>query len=303
MTLKTSPDYSDLEVKVHLATEPDEAVPLSQLQSLVTAALRYKGPVSPTGSAPASPATGDVYVFDAAGTVPWLNNQKVTLHEAIFWDGKEWDLMGASTTGTLIGVTGKAPIVIGGTATTPEVQVTSGTDVREGVVRFATTQEVNAGATVLAAVQPFQLATINQSITNALTRADDAYNNGQTNTTDIANNKSGLIQINSNVYKALVATTENKNNIAHSQVDIQANKDLLTIHERKIVSDQANWVRANKDIADLQLHKAQAELWRKGEEAIIVDTQKLVQKVESLLHDLERKVLILEQNSANHPNP
>ena len=99
MTLKNPAQYDDVEVKVHLATEDYEAVPLVQLKSLVSSALRYKGTITLAGPPPNSPDIGDVYVFDTAGDVVWLSGKKASLHEAVFWDGTNWDLMGSSTTG------------------------------------------------------------------------------------------------------------------------------------------------------------------------------------------------------------
>ena len=98
MTLINPAAYNDVEVKVHTATEDNEAVPLVQLKSLITKALRYKGPCS-LAVEPAKTDVGDVYVFDVAGIASWLGNKSVALHEAVFWDGTNWDLMGSSTTG------------------------------------------------------------------------------------------------------------------------------------------------------------------------------------------------------------
>ena len=104
MTFNTQP-YYDVEVKVHDAKDDDEAVNLGQLKEYAAQALQYKGTKTPSDAAPTNQEVGDVWVFSQAGDLTvnsWVGLQqgtKIQLHEAVFWDGHTWDLLGPVTTG------------------------------------------------------------------------------------------------------------------------------------------------------------------------------------------------------------
>jgi hypothetical protein len=62
--------------------------------------LVFRGTLAPTATAPATPATGDVYVMTAPGTMAasWTGvaGRLVVKGENIAWDGTEWESLGSS---------------------------------------------------------------------------------------------------------------------------------------------------------------------------------------------------------------
>jgi len=130
------------------------------LKSSVTGALIFKGSKDPTAAAPASPATGDVWVMNKAGTLAasWTGaaGQIVQLHEVIAWDGAEWTVMG-STGGTGVStVTATAPLHATGTSAVA-LTVDAASATAAGVVQLATDAEATAGTATNRAVTPAQL--------------------------------------------------------------------------------------------------------------------------------------------------
>ena len=64
--------------------------------------LVFKGTVAPTSTAPAAPATGSVYIMNAAGVMAasWtgMAGKTVTQNENIAWTGSQWESLGGSST-------------------------------------------------------------------------------------------------------------------------------------------------------------------------------------------------------------
>lgn len=88
------------------------------LSANITGALVYKGvkdlTATPTGL---TPAVGDLYVSNKAGTVDagftGLGGTTVAAGEMIIWDGAKWDVVGVgAASGTLTAVTADAPITV-----------------------------------------------------------------------------------------------------------------------------------------------------------------------------------------------
>jgi hypothetical protein len=122
------------------------------------AALTFKGPIDPTTAAPATPATGDVYIASKAGVAAasWtgLAGTAVSLHELLVWDGTEWAGAGVGSTTGVTSVTAGANtgITIGGTATAPVVSGSDATATAKGVVQLATAAEAQTGTDTAKAV-------------------------------------------------------------------------------------------------------------------------------------------------------
>lgn len=259
MTLKNPAQYDDVEVKVHLATEDYEAVPLVQLKSLVTSALTYKGPIGLTSPAPSQPEIGDVYVFDTAGSATWLpGSPSVTLHEAVFYDGTNWDLMGSSTTGGAYVVevkekTGNAVKVDSTDPANPIVTVDL-TDVESQLNAIDTKADNNKSKIEAQAV----------SITNNSKELTNLQNQIVTNDNDIAANVTQIKQLQADVAKQLVVDQHIDNTVAvvndlvkpatatklgtvkipaNSGLEIDASGNLKTKFDAALVAENASHIQ------------------------------------------------------------
>ena len=87
------------------------------LSANITGALIYKGVKDMTAPPGITPAVGDLYVNNKAGTIDagWtgLGGTPGTAGEMVIWDGAKWDLVGAgSATGTVTAVTADSPISV-----------------------------------------------------------------------------------------------------------------------------------------------------------------------------------------------
>ena len=90
------------------------------LSANVTGALTYKGVKDFTAAPGVTPAVGELYVNNKAGTVDagWtgLGGQAATVGEMALWDGTKWDLVGAgAATGTVTAVIADSPISVDNT--------------------------------------------------------------------------------------------------------------------------------------------------------------------------------------------
>ena len=220
MTLKNPAQYDDVEVKVHLATEDYEAVPLVQLKSLVTSALTYKGPIGLASPAPSQPEIGDVYVFNTAGSATWLpGSPSVALHEAVFYDGTNWDLMGSSTTGGAYVV---------------EVKEKTG-----NAVKVDSTDPANPIVTV-------DLTDVENQLNAIDTKADNNKSKIEAQAVSITNNSKELTNL--------------QNQIVTNDNDIAANashtQDLLTEFNAQHLEVQRLRVDVDKNTADLKTIEA-----------------------------------------------
>ena len=125
-------DYRDVDVQVHTAVDAEDAVPLKQLQDMVSKGISYKGAIAPTNAAPVGPSKGDLYVISAAGkfTDPsWgaLQGQTANTHDVVLFEGGRWDLIGAAVdTQHVVEVKGANGIQVTGNINNPVVGLPNG---------------------------------------------------------------------------------------------------------------------------------------------------------------------------------
>ena len=111
------------------------------LSANITGALTYKGTAdftaAPTPGVTTGLAVGHLYVNTTAGTIDagWtgIGGQAGAVGEMAIWDGAKWDIVGSGATSAVTSVTGTAPVVIGGTATAPDVSVSAAVASAAGV--------------------------------------------------------------------------------------------------------------------------------------------------------------------------
>lgn len=121
------------------------------LSANLPGALVYKGTIAPTAAPPTGPASGDVYLTTAAGTLNnagWgaINGTSVNAGDMLIYAGTAWDHVGsAGGAGGVTSVTGTAPITIGGTAGAPVVGVNDASATAKGVVQLADAAAITAG--------------------------------------------------------------------------------------------------------------------------------------------------------------
>lgn len=132
------------------------------LDAVVPAGLEYKGTWNNATTPPSPAANGDFYVWNGGDGVTlsnalWgtANNVVVNDFDRLFYDGTTWDVVptsgGAGGGGTLTGVTGTLPIVIGGTAAEPDVTINPATTSAAGSLSAADKTKldgIDAGAEV-----------------------------------------------------------------------------------------------------------------------------------------------------------
>ena len=90
------------------------------LSANITGALTYKGVKDMTAAPGITPAAGDLYVNNKAGTIDagWtgLAGTPGTVGEMVIWDGSKWDLVGVgSATGTVTAITATSPLSVDNT--------------------------------------------------------------------------------------------------------------------------------------------------------------------------------------------
>lgn len=57
----------------------------------VAGAMTYKGSIAYNATEPATPATGDTYVFSSAGACTWNTSDTVQIGDSAIWNGTSWD--------------------------------------------------------------------------------------------------------------------------------------------------------------------------------------------------------------------
>lgn len=134
------------------------------LSANLPGALVYKGTTDLTGTAPAGPASGHVYVNTAAGTVgaSWtgINGKTATVGEMVLWDGAKWDIVGNGGAAGVTRVTGTAPVVVGGTAQQPDITVSAASTTAAGLLSAADKTKLDG---IAAAAQPGTVTTVTAS--------------------------------------------------------------------------------------------------------------------------------------------
>lgn len=97
----------------------------------VTGAVVFKGLVNFDASEPGSPATGDMYIFQTAGTNTWNTSDVVQVGDQAIWDGTNWQFF--------------------------QSNVLSASETVSGVIELATQAEVTAVTDAVRAVTPATL--------------------------------------------------------------------------------------------------------------------------------------------------
>ena len=130
-------DFGEIAVNYH-ASGPaiyvkDTAGAIRNIGSL-TGALVFKGSKAPGDAAPGTPASGDIWVMSAAGTMAasWIGvaGLAVVKGETIAWDGSEWISLGF------------------------DQPTTDATETVKGIVELATAAETTTGTSNTLAVHP-----------------------------------------------------------------------------------------------------------------------------------------------------
>ncbi len=99
----------------------------------VAGAMTFKGVVAFGAAEPGSPATGDYYVFNTAGTNTWNTSDVVQIGDSVVWDGTNWQFI--------------------------QGNVLAASETIAGVIEIATQAETNTGTDDVRAVTPLKLAT------------------------------------------------------------------------------------------------------------------------------------------------
>jgi len=124
------------------------------LSANLPGALTYRGTRDLTAAPPTTPAQGDVYVNNKAGTIAagWTGlTGTATLGEMVLWDGTKWDIVGNGGAAGVTAVTGTAPVVVGGTAQRPDITVSAATPTNPGLLSAADKTKLDG---IAAAAQP-----------------------------------------------------------------------------------------------------------------------------------------------------
>lgn len=98
----------------------------------ISGAMVFKGVVAYNATEPATPATGDFYVFNSAGSNTWEGTTVVEAGDSVVYDGTAWKFIQGNTI--------------------------DATEAVKGVVELATSAETNTGSDDSRAVTPLKLA-------------------------------------------------------------------------------------------------------------------------------------------------
>lgn len=100
--------------------------------SAVSGAMVFKGVVAHNASEPGTPATGDFYVFNSAGSNTWEGTTVVEAGDSVVYDGTAWKFIQGNTI--------------------------DASETVKGVIELATSAETNTGSDTTRAVTPATLA-------------------------------------------------------------------------------------------------------------------------------------------------
>jgi len=101
--------------------------------AITTGALVLQGVVGFNAAEPGTPAAGDYYIFNTAGTNTWEGSTVVQSGDSAVWDGTAWQFI--------------------------QGNVVSATESISGIIEIATQSETNTGTDDTRAVTPLKLAT------------------------------------------------------------------------------------------------------------------------------------------------
>lgn len=102
------------------------------VSSTITGAVVLRGVVGYNAAEPGSPATGDYYIFNTAGTNTWESSVVVQSGDSVVWDGTNWQYIQGNTV--------------------------AASETVSGILEIATQAETNAGSDDTRAVTPNKLA-------------------------------------------------------------------------------------------------------------------------------------------------
>jgi hypothetical protein len=139
-------------------------------------ALVYRGAKDLTAAPPATPAQGDIYLSNKAGTIAagWtgVGGGTTTAGDMVLWDGAKWDKVGSSGTG-ITSITGTVPIKIGGTAAAPDIQITDATTAVSGAMSSA--DKTKLDGLVVGTTAPLMDGTAAVGTATTWTRSDHVH--------------------------------------------------------------------------------------------------------------------------------
>lgn len=94
----------------------------------ISGAVTFKGLVNFDAAEPGSPATGDMYIFQTAGTNTWNTSDVVQVGDQAIWDGSNWQFF--------------------------QTNVLPASETVAGVIELATQGEANTGTDAVRAITP-----------------------------------------------------------------------------------------------------------------------------------------------------
>jgi hypothetical protein len=119
--------------------------------SLAIDVVELLGSADPTAAAPAA-TIGNAYIANASGVADasWtgIAGSEIAAGDILLYDGTNWIHNRANDQTGVLSVTGVAPVVIGGTAATPEISVAVATATTTGVASFGDGLAIDAAGMV-----------------------------------------------------------------------------------------------------------------------------------------------------------
>jgi len=76
----------------------------------ISGAMTFKGVVAYNAAEPGSPATGDFYVFNTAGTNTWESSDVVQIGDSVVWDGTNWKFIQGNVVAATTSVAGNVEL-------------------------------------------------------------------------------------------------------------------------------------------------------------------------------------------------
>lgn len=122
------------------------------LSTTLQGALKYKGATDVTGTAPASPENGDLYINEVAGLADssWtgIAGESVLENAFVIWDGTSntWNTADLAVDAGVTSISGSDPITVDNTnPAAPIIGVEDATTTQKGVVTLATATDIENG--------------------------------------------------------------------------------------------------------------------------------------------------------------
>lgn len=122
------------------------------LSTTLQGALKYKGATDVTGTAPASPENGDLYINEVAGLADasWtgIAGESVLVNAFVIWDAAQntWNTADLAVDAGVTSISGSDPITVDNTnPAAPIIGVEDATTSQKGVVTLATATDIENG--------------------------------------------------------------------------------------------------------------------------------------------------------------